>query len=404
MRILHVNKFFDVFGGTEVYMHETMKEQRARGHEVHAFSTRSPKNVASDDARFFVTRSVLNRKEGPKADALKAMRFVWNQEARRAMQEMLRDVRPDVVHLHNLYHHLSTSILGPIRAAGIPCVQTLHDYKLACPNYKMFVNGAPCERCKGGKYREAIKNECLFQGAVPNMLAVLEMNVAKLTQAYERTVKTFICPSNFMREKMEDWGEPANKLVCLPNPIRIPDASVPRGGGYLVYTGRLSPEKGLAGFLRAAVQLPDIPVKIIGTGPQEEELKALVRDAGAHHIEFLGFKPPVELAPIRARAEACLLPAIAYENCSIALLEAMADGLPCLTTRIGGNPELVKDGENGFLAKPDDERDWMRILRRFQATTPEARAAMGVVGRERARVRHGWTQHLDALERLYASH
>lgn len=402
MKILHVNKFFDVHGGAEVYMHEVMKEQRARGHEVHAFSTRSPKNVASEDARFFVTRSRLDRKEGAKHDARKAMRYLWNTEARASITSMIREIKPDVIHVHNLYHHLSSSVLGPIRASGIPCVQTLHDYKLACPNYRMFVHGAPCEKCKGGKYREAINNSCLFPGRLPNILATLEMNLTKATQSYERTVRTFICPSEFMREKLEDWGEPAQKLTCLPNPVRLPETRATRGGGYLLYAGRLSEEKGLIGFLEAVKTMPDLPVKIAGTGPQEAELKRLVQEHGAHHIEFLGFKPPSELGPLRDRAEAFVLPAIWYENCSMALLEAMASGLPCLATRIGGNPELVKDEENGFLVKPGDVRDWVRVLRRFQALSKEARDTMGEKSRERARTRHDWEEHLNALETLYA--
>lgn len=401
MRILHVNKFFDLQGGAEVYMHRLMAAQTAAGHEVHVFSTRDPKNLPSKDAVRFVTRSELDQSEGAKEDAVKAMRFLWNREAREAMERAVKELRPDVIHLHNIYHHLSSSILSPIRRANIACVQTLHDYKLACPNYRMFTEGSACERCKGGKYLEAVKHRCLATGFLPNVLAALEMGMTKARQSYERTVRVFLCPSRFLLEKMQDWGEPPGKLRYLPNPVELSKEPVVRGGGYLLYAGRLAVEKGLESFLEAALQIPELPVKIAGRGPETERLASLVRSKGASHIEFLGFQSPEALAQIRMRAEALVLPSIWYENASLSILEAMADGLPCLASRIGGNPELVEDGVTGFLAKPGDVGDWVRVLRRFQAVSMEGRTRMGKEARIRVEERFLWSTHLKNMEELY---
>ncbi len=401
MRILHVNKFFDLHGGAEIYMHRLMEMQAAAGHEVHAFSTRSEKNLPSPDRDFFVTRYDLDKREGAKIDAQKALNYAWNYAAERSMQDMLQTHRPDVVHLHNLYHHLSTSVLVPIRRARIPCVQTLHDYKLACPSYKMFTQGSVCERCKGGKYWNAVRFSCLSSGFVPNVLAALEMGLTKANQSYEKTVRTFLCPSRFLMEKMQDWGEPSGKLRFMPNPTDLSDQPAPRGGGYLVYAGRLSAEKGLMSFITAAASMPDVPVKILGRGPEEERLRSAARDAGATHIEFLGFQAPAEVTRIRSRAEAVVLPSIWYENASLALLEAMGQGLPCLATRIGGNPELVDDEKTGFLVKPNDVQDWQRIIRRFQALTIDQRTKMGEGAREKVRKTHLWSTHLEQVMQCY---
>ena len=402
MKILHVNKFFDLHGGAEVYLHRLMEKQRAAGHEVHAFSTRSEKNLPSDDRASFVTRYRYDRSEGAKKDAIKAANFLWNREARAAMERALDDVKPDVVHLHNIYHHLSTSILSPIRRRRISCVQTLHDYKVAgCANYKMFTEGAPCERCKDGNYANAIAHHCLSASLVPNVLAALEMGVVKARQSYARSVRLFLCPSRFMKEKMEDWGEPPGKLRYLPQPMLLPDEQAPGGGGYLLYVGRLQFEKGLASFIEAAATVPEFPVKIIGSGPEEERLKSLARSKGANHIEFLGFLAPEEVTKIRRRAEAFLLPTLMYENASLSLLEAMADGLPCLATRIGGNPELVEDGANGFLVKPGDADDWLRAIRRLQACPSDVRQKMGLIGRDKVAANHDWKKHLDQVMESY---
>lgn len=160
-------------------------------------------------------------------------------------------------------------------------------------------------------------------------------------------------------------------------------------------------EKGLASFIEAASRMPELPVKIAGRGPLEQDLRSLVKSRGASHIEFLGFLSHRELEPVRARAEAFVLPSIWYENASLSLLEAMGAGLPCLTTRIGGNPELVEDGVNGFLALPNNDGDWYRVLRRFQATTPEVRRKMGEASRDKIRARHLWPDHLELVERCY---
>ncbi|MFA6429540.1 MAG: glycosyltransferase family 4 protein [Patescibacteria group bacterium] len=401
MRILHVNKFFDLHGGAEVYMHALIRAQTEAGHEVHAFSTRSDRNQPSRDAGLFVERFAMDKREGMVRDARKAIAFLWNREARMAMERMLDQVKPDVVHLHNIYHHLSTSILAPIRARTIPCVQTLHDYKIACPNYKMFTEGAPCERCKGGRYWNVVRHRCLAPELAPNVLAAVEMGFTKTTQQYEKTVRLFLCPSHFMKEKMEDWGQPPNKMRFVPNPAVLAETPAERGGGYVLYAGRLSREKGVMSFLEAAVKIPELPVKIAGTGPDDERLKSFVRSTGATHISFLGFIVPDELTKIRRRAEAIVLPTIMYENASGVLLEAMGDGIPCLATRIGGNPELVEDGANGFLAQPGDVEDWTRIIRRLLATTPEMRTKMGERGREKVRANHLWKHHLAKVEECY---
>ena len=401
MKILQVNKFFDLQGGADVYVHELGKRQAEAGHEVHYFSTKSERNLPSADEKYFVTRYDLRKNYGPFTKLKIAGKFLWNFEAAKAFGRELDDLKPDVIHLHNLYHHLSSSVLREIRKRKIPCVQTLHDYKLIAPNYPMFDHGEICERSKGGKYWSVVKHRCLSDSRIYNALAAIEMYFTKSTQAYEKTAQLFLCPSKFLMAKMIDWGEPKSKFRLAPNPTDLPDDHAAFGGGFLLYSGRLSEEKGLESFIRAAATIPELPIKIAGKGPDDEKLRALVKQLGAHHIEFLGFTAPSEVLKLRKRAEAEFLPSIWYENASLSVLQAMGLGLPVLTTRIGGNPELVEDGVNGFLAIPNDVEDWKRTLRRFLATTPEIRKKMGEAGRDKVRKRHLWSDHLKLLETYY---
>jgi glycosyltransferase involved in cell wall biosynthesis len=402
MKILHVNKFFDLHGGAEVYMHELMRVQREAGHEVHALSTRSPKNQPSADSARFVTRYELSRSEGPVRDATVAANFLWNTEAKRAMSVALEDLKPDVVHLHNIYHHLSTSILSPIRAAGVPCVQTLHDLKLACPNYRMYTEGAPCERCKGGRYYEAVKHRCLWSGFLPNVLAAAEMGFTKARQSYERTVHTFICPSDFMAAKMIEWGEPASKFMVVRAPVPRRNARAERGGGYVLAVGRLSPEKGYEELLHAMRNVQGIRLKIAGIGPDENRLRSYLSAHGMDQVELVGFKRGAELEDLYRNAEAFLACPVGYENAPLAVLDALDYGLPVLATRIGGLPEMVVDGESGYLVTRGDTDAWTATLRRFSSLSAEERTRMADASYRLGQdVFPDWKTHAAMIEEVY---
>lgn len=402
MRILQVNKFFDRRGGAETYLHAVSEKLRERGHEVHAFSTRWDTNVASSDRPYFVKRYAFDRKEGFTKDAKKSMAFLWNRESAQSLKRMIRDIQPDAVHLHNIYHQLSSSILPVIRRAGISCVQTLHDYKLACPNYRMFTEGFPCERCKGGKYYEAVKHQCLFSGYAPNVLAAAEMTMTKLFQLYERTVNTFLCPSRFMEQKMMEWGIASDKLSYLPNPIALPSDPHPSCRGAYVYIGRLYPEKGVDVLIRALAHVPNAQLEILGEGPERARLEVLAEEVAPARVSFLGFQTAEMVQAHRITARAVVVPSVWYENAPLSVLEALADGVPVIASDIGGLPELIGDEERGLLVKPGSVEAWIRALRRMELLNPQERCQLGVSGRTFVSEHMNWATHLDQLEDYYA--
>lgn len=401
MKILHIHKFFDLRGGAEQYLHRLMAQQAAAGHEVHVLSTRAPGNLPSPDAPYFIHQYDFSRTQGPKRDLQKAAAFLWNTEAKNATTRVIREIQPDVIHLHNIYHHFSTSILGAIRNSGVRCVQTLHDLKLACPNYRMFTEGSVCERCKGGKYWNPIIHRCLFNSTPGNILGGVEMTFTKVTRAYEKTVHAFICPSQFYVDKFREWGEPAHKFTAIPNPAEVSKTAATGGGGFLLFAGRLSVEKGVETLIRAAARVPSLPLRIAGTGPEEEKLRHLARTLNATHVTFLGFVQPQDLTVMRRTAEAVAVPSVWYENSPLTVLEALGEGVPVLASHIGGIPELIQDNHEGLLAAPNDVQAWVEVLERFKELPASARLAMGTKGRERIVAKHSWDTHLAALERIY---
>lgn len=400
MKILHVNKFFDLHGGAEVYMHRLMEQQLLFGHDVHAFSTRSIANIASADATYFVKRHEYGEGRSSAIDIASAAAFVWNREAKQAMTRALDELKPDMVHLHNIYHHLSTSILAPIRARGIPCVQTLHDYKLACPNYKMLTEGAPCERCKGGKYFEAVKHKCLTSTFAGNMLAAFEMGIVKGRQSYERTVRAFICPSRFMAEKMIAWGEPASKMHIIANPVEMSTDDAKGDESYVLAVGRLSPEKGFDIAIRAIAAVPGVELRIAGSGPQQDALKQYAKH-GTGKVLFQGFADKQTLAALRRHARAVIVPSLFYENAPLVVLEALAQGVPVIASRIGGLPELLEDGISGYLVPPGDAGELAVAISRIMKLSQVEWYKMSMAARARAKELYGWNMHRQALDALY---
>lgn len=384
-----------------MYLHELVDHQRQQGHEVHIFATKKRDTPLHGDERFSPAYHAYNEFEGPLEDGKKAIAYLWNREARKKFAKMLEEIRPDIVHLHNIYHHLSVSILAEIRAQKLPCVQTLHDYKLVCPNYKMYTQGSVCERCKNGDYTQAIKFRCLGTSFAANMLAAAEMHLTKATTAYEKTVQCFLCPSQFMRDKMVEWGEPASKMLVVPNPTRLPAEPASGGGGYVLYVGRLYPEKGVDLLIRGIAPVPLLPLWIIGRGPEEERLRQLAHELGATHVRFLGFKHPDEVRVLRDRAEAIVLGTKMYENASGVILEGLASGLPCFATNIGGNPELIREGETGWLLPTDDPAAWTDAFRAFQQMSLTRKRAMGERGRAFIEAQRTWVQHVAKVEEVY---
>jgi glycosyltransferase involved in cell wall biosynthesis len=280
-------------------------------------------------------------------------------------------------------------------------VQTLHDYKLACPNYAMFTQGKACERCKGGHYCQAIRHNCL-KGFWPSALAATEMSLTKFDQAYERTVAAFICPSRFMQDKMRDWGEPPGKLIHIPNPTDWPEqVAHDRDTGPYVYIGRLSREKSVETLIKAAASLPEIEMSIIGDGPERQRLERLAYELAPHSVRFLGFESGEVLARHRRQARAMLLPTISYENSPLTVLEALAQGVPVIASNIGGIPELVKDGLSGLLVEPGNVDAWIDAFKQMQGFSSAQRLGMGDAGREAVKRDHAWTNHLEKLQKVY---
>jgi len=354
LRVLYANKFLHRRGGAETVLLSEMELMKAAGHEVAVFACDHPDNLESPYRPYF-PRYVDYFRAGFLEKAGAALRIVRSGEAKAKFGRLLDDFKPDVVHAHNIYAQLSFSILEAARERGVRVVMTAHDYKLVCPNYLMLDHGKPCEKCLGHRYHHCLAAACHKEDRLYSAINTVEAYFNHWTDKVGALAQV-LCPSAFMMGKLAS-GLPTGKLRLVRNPIEVkPEGG--RDGGYFLYAGRLSPEKGVWELVRAFRET-GLPLKVAGTGPMEAALR---RQAEGCRVELLGHLEGERLEEVYRGAKACLVPSQWYENAPLAVLEPMAYGKPVLAAAIGGIPELVTEGVTGRLFDPFDREDLKRVV------------------------------------------
>lgn len=354
MRILIANKYHYPRGGDCIYSMELARLLEAAGHEVAFFAMDCPQNEPSPWRRYFPSEVSFSPRRP--WNMLKGLvRPLHAPEVARKFGRLLDDFRPDVVHLNNIHTQLSPVIARIAKERGLRVVWTLHDYKLLCPRYDCLRDGRPCELCFRGDKSFALRYSCLKGSRLASAIAYLEARKWS-REKLEAWTDAFICPSRFLKDKMEAGGFAPGKLHAIHNFIdaRKLVGDRPSPQEHYCYVGRLSAEKGVQTLLQAASRLP-YRLKLIGTGPLEAELKA--QYDRFPQIEFLGHRNWTDLRPILASARFLAVPSEWYENNPLSIIEALALGIPVLGADIGGIPELVVPGRTGELFESGNESD-----------------------------------------------
>lgn len=369
MKILQVNKYYYPRGGADRYFLDLSSALEKAGHEVAVFAMQHPKNATTPWSRYFVSRVSFNEGGGKNKFKIPG-RVLYSLEAKRKFTELIKDFQPDIIHIHNIYHQLSPSILDAAARFKIPVIMHLHDYKLICPNHALFTEGKYCERCRPQHYLQCLKHRCVKNSFAPSALAALEMYLHhSVLKIYEKRISVFIAPSAFMKNTAERFGQDGKKIRVIYNPYgqefdsndlikeKTENKNIAdnKKENYFLYFGRLSEEKGLSILIQAAA-LAGQKVKLAGTGPEEAALQTLTKNLKAP-VEFLGLKTAAELKPLISDSQAVIIPSIWGENMPLSLLEAFSLGKPVIASNIGGLPEIVHDGINGLLCNPGDAHD-----------------------------------------------
>jgi glycosyltransferase involved in cell wall biosynthesis len=339
MNILVAHNFYKLAGGEDQCVAAEVAMLRAHGHRVTQYSL-------SNDATNDMGRLAL------------AGRTIWSRPAFVEMRRLIRERRPQVVHFHNTLPLISPAAYYAARAEGVAVVQTLHNFRLVCVNALLFRDGKPCEDCLGKAVPwRGVAHNCYRESRAASAAVAAMIAAHRLLGTWRNAVDAYIALSEFSRRKFIEGGLPAHKIAVKPN-FAYPEPSPgPGDGGYAVYVGRLSAEKGIETLLNAWRSLGKVvPLKIAGDGP----LANAVQEAAAQNaaIQWMRSISNADVYDLIGAAAFLVLPSQCYEGAlPRVVIEAFAKGTPVIVPRLGAMAEIVDDHQNGICFIPGNPED-----------------------------------------------
>ena len=334
MRVLQVHNYYQLAGGEDEVVRGEGTILRDGGWQVDLWSV--------DNAEI----------TSPIAKAKVALGSSYSMSSRVAMDRKIALTKPDLVHVHNFFPLLTPSIYDACLDAGVPIVQTLHNYRTICPGGFLFREGNICTDCVGASPFQAVSHKC-YRGSRIGTLAVARMaKKFQKTSLQKNKVNKFIALSDFAKKWFVAGGFPADRIAVKHNftiDLGIPIHPVERGNNAL-FVGRLSPEKGVGTMLEAWRDL-DIPLRIAGEGPLKEKLEQQSGD----NVQFLGQLSRQQLISELRHAMFLVVPSEWYEG-PLTIMEAFACGLPVICSDLGAMQEMVEEGQTGLRFTAGDSK------------------------------------------------
>ncbi|MBL1256080.1 glycosyltransferase family 4 protein [Methylocystis sp. Sn-Cys] len=348
MDIVVAHDFYQQRGGEDQCVEDEVKMLRSHGHNV---------------IEYFVHNDSL---EGMPPLTL-AANTIWSRQAFNDLGAIVRDRRPQVVHFHNTLPLISPSAYYATKQHGAAVVQTLHNYRLLCPNGLFFRQGRVCEDCCGKMVPwPAIKNKCYRANRAATATISGMLAIHKLAGTWRSAVDMYIALSEFGRRKLVAGGFPASRVATKPNFLARDAQPGPGRGGYVIYAGRLSSEKGVDLLLEAWGALGrEVPLKIIGDGPMAGRVKDACSQEPA--IEWLGQLDIEAVYELVGDADALIVPSRCYENFPRVIVEAFGKGTPVIAPGFGPIVEIIENGVTGLLFRPGDASDLAQKVRGMMA-------------------------------------
>lgn len=398
MIVLQVNKFYFPRGGTEQYVSRLSQWLEGRGHTVVPFAMQHPQNHPTSYASFF-PRYVPTEDARFSLAAIRTLgRLFFSRESAVQMRRLVEHVRPNVAHVHNVYTQLSPSVLLSLNRARVPTLMTVHDYHLVSPQYNVSADPRSVDLSRLSLLAAARTR--FHKGSfLASLLQAASFSYARRTRVYERCVDRFVVPCAFLKGKMVAAGYDRDRITVLAHGIDTTSVR-PRydDDGYVVFIGRLIGDKGIDTVLDLAKALPDIPFKIVGTGPEEARVHAIGHTLP--NVTFCGFQQGEALHALLSGARVMLVPSRVHEVFPLTVLEAFAAGTTVIASAVGGIPEAIDDRVTGMLVPAFDRHAWIEALVRVFYDEP-LRLSMARAARRSAEERFSLRKHFQEIERLY---
>lgn len=357
MKVLLIDVYNFNKGGAETVCFNTGKLLEEHGHQVVYFTLKWPENNPSPFSKYFPESK--ETRTGLLKPVKNLVTYFYHFEAAKKIEELIKAEKPDIAHIHLMWGQITPSIFPVLRRYGIPIVFTVHDYRIVCPAYTFRDgHGKICEACQGRHFYKCFTHKCCKGSWLMSGVMAAEQYFRNAFFNPAKYIDGFIYVSNFARTIQEKYmpavkGKPNITLYNFSTSISAKAKTMPKEKYYLFF-GRLSYEKGVKTLLEAFKTLPQCKLKIVGTGPKEEELKAFVKDNDMKNVEFLGYKRGKELSDLVSNAYFAIVPSEWYENNPMTIIESYSVGTPVIGAQIGGIPEIVVEGKTGYQFKSGD--------------------------------------------------
>ena len=362
MNILIANWAWYPSGGDWTYIEATSELYRSRGHKVIPFSMQDDRNIPNNYSEYFIDNinyQELNRVKNIESTMEAVTKSIYSTEAIGKLEKLLKAEKIDLAHLNLIHHYITPAILKLLKKHRIPIIWTLHDYTILCPQSTFISNDKVCEECRGGNFYRCAVNKCKKGSFLASSLAAFENYVHKYLNYY-KYVDYFICPSLFSYSKYKDFGFFPDKLRHIYHTYKFdtPVLEIKKNSlKYIVYVGRLEKIKGVQTLLAAMQKNPDINLKVIGDGAEEQSLKLFKESRQLNNVMFMGKLPKAEVLEVISKAEFLVCPSEWYEVLGYTIIEAMLMGKPVVGAKIGAIPETVIHEHTGLLFQPGNILD-----------------------------------------------
>jgi glycosyltransferase involved in cell wall biosynthesis len=375
LRILFVHNYYQRAGGEDQVFAAEAALLESKGNRVMRYEEHNARINGRNAA-------------GAAADA------VWSGPSARRIGKLVRDHQTEVVHFHNTFPLISPASYYAAQNAGAAVVQTLHNFRLVCPGATLFRDGMVCEECiERRSLRPAMRHKCYRESRPATAAVALMLTVHRAARTFQRQVDYYISLSEFARRKFIAGGLPEERIVVKPNFVS-PDPGMGLGtGGYALFVGRLSPEKGISLLASAWKELRKIPLVVAGDGP-------LAGTEWPIGVSWIGSQPREKILALMSEARVLIVPSQCYENGPLAALEAFACGLPVIASNLGSMAETVTHERTGLLFHPGDSEDLAQKVR-WAFEYPEAMAAMRIAARREFEEKYTADRNYKMLTAIY---
>ncbi len=363
MRILSVHNQFRQYAGSDIVA--SADEQLLAEHNEVTSYVRNSNEIASASAA---------------GKALLALDTIYSRRTVREITELVERFRPDIAYVHNVFPLISPSLYHVLDRLRVPSVHVIHDFRLWCPNSRFYVNNQPCRDCQLGNYWPAIEKRCVQDSTAYSALYAGSLYVNRKLD-FTGKIGGYICLTEFAKQLLVESQVPEEKIHVCPNHIDTSKFTPQYGGGeYVLYLGGLYRDKGVMTIAQAFARLPHIPVKFVGAGDAEPELREFIRERGLRNLELVGFKGGEEKAAYLRNSMFTICATHCYETFGLVVLEAYASGKPVIASAIGALPYIVQPDQTGLLFKSQDADDLAAKVR-WLYERPDAIERMGRNGR-----------------------